>query len=152
MAKNEERKSPISFILERLLGIFGEDLVSVVLFGSRARKNYTENSDLDIMVVVEKETESEEIKDLRIDFLLNFSKNLDIHIFTKEDAESNFQNFTPLFSSILLGNKVLFDKDMFFTELLKKFVKEMAKEDIKYCEGGKIWHLKKVAKNLENLQ
>ena len=104
-------KGHISYLLENLIELFEDNLTSVVLFGSFARKNYGKNSDLDVI--------------------------------------KNFENLSPLFSSLLLGRKILFDKNMFFGNLFKEFVKKMVNFNIKYCEGGKIWELRKIAKDLE---
>ncbi len=147
--KIECRMNPVKYILNELLNIFGEDLTSVILFGSRARKNYSEHSDLDIMVIVEEEKE-DKITKFRMNFLKKYNKKIDLHIFTEEETMTNFENFSPLFSSLILGKKILFDKNMFFKKQLEEFVKKMKNQDIKYCEGGKVWQLKKIAKNLEN--
>ena len=139
--------SQISYLLSECLDSFGESLVSVVLFGSYARKNYDENSDLDLMIIVDKE--DRDLSELRKSYLLKFGRRLDLHVFSKEDVVQNFRDFSPLFSTLLLGKKILFDKDMFFERLFNAFVKVMVNMDIKYCEGGKIWELKKIARNLE---
>lgn len=140
----------ISYLLNKILGLFGDKLVSVILFGSFARKNHDENSDVDIMVVLDKD-EEKNIRDLRKDYLLKFSRKLDLHIFSKREIVQNFDNFSPLFVTLLLGKKILFDKDMFFERLFRNFIRELKDEDIKYCEGGKIWEIRKIARNLEVL-
>ena len=51
------------YIIKELTNTFDENLVSVVLFGSRARKNYDETSDIDIIIVV-KDYKEEDIQNL----------------------------------------------------------------------------------------
>ncbi len=143
-----ESKNPKGYLSKELLKIFGDNLVSIVIFGSYARKNYSENSDLDVMVVVEKER-NESVLELRKNYLLKFKKVLDLHIFTKRDTINNFSKFSPLFSTLLLGKITLFDKEMFFENIFRGFIKKMVNQDIKYCEGGKIWQLNRVAESLE---
>jgi hypothetical protein len=143
------KSNKFEYLLNRLLEIFGNKLVSVVLFGSYARKNYSKNSDLDIIVVAENE---KNLANLRKEFLLKFDKSLDIQVFTKEDVISNFEYFSPMFSTLILGMRILFDREMFFYSAFKNFIKKIIKENIRYCEAGKIWNLSKTAKNLEILQ
>ena len=121
------------------------------MFGSQARNNYSEYSDVDIIVVVEDYKENEkELSVLTMRFIDDMKKTIDIHVLNKEDIIKNFRHISPLFSTLLLGKKILFDKEMFFYNEFKKFVLVMVKEKIKYCEGGKIWEMNKIAKDLKN--
>lgn len=137
-------------VVIELMNIFKENLKSIVLFGSYARKNYDENSDIDLIVVVDKYKEYNLAK-LRKSYLINYGRRLDIHIFSKKDVIKNFEHFSPLFVTLLLGKKIIFDKEMFFKKSFENFVKKMANKDIKYCEGGKIWRMQKIARNLKAL-
>ena len=140
------------YLLNKILNVFGDNLVSVVLFGSQARNSYSEYSDVDVIVVVENYDENEKaLSALTMGFVVDMEKTLDILIFSKEDIIKNFEHISPLFSTLLLGKKILFDKEMFFYNEFKKFVLEMVNEKIKYCEGGKIWEMNKIAKDLEIL-
>jgi len=144
----KERK----YLLNELLELFGDDLTSAILFGSRARKNYTDYSDVDIIIVTRKELEKDkQIHELRKQFLLKFYKKLDLHVFSEEEMIENFKDVTPLFSTLLLGKSLLFDREMFFQKLFLSFIREIADKNIKYCEGEKIWEISKIAKNLEIL-
>lgn len=138
------------FLLDKLLGLFGDNLISIILFGSRARKNYHEDSDLDLLVILKKDTNNS-IAKLRKDFLLKYRKRLDLHIFTEKETIENFADYSPLFVTLLLGKKILFDRRMFFEEQFEKFIKKIAEINVKYCEGDKIWEMKKIAKNLRLL-
>ena len=142
----------ITFLLSELNEIFGDDLISVVLFGSHTRKNYSQNSDIDLLIVANKEAEEKEIKKLRMDSLIKFGKKIDLHFFSKREIISNFNHCSPLFTSLLLGKKIIFDKEMFFKDQFKSFIKEMVKEKIIFCEGDKVWEMNKVAKGLEASQ
>ena len=145
---NFKDRNPINFLLERSLGLFSDSLISMVLFGSYARKNYSKNSDLDLIVVLEN-NKNYNFSKLRRDFLLEFEKKLDLHIFSKAEVIQNFNDFSPIFVTLLLGKRILFDKDMFFKKQFENFIRQMLKIEIKYCEGDKIWEMKKIAINLE---
>ena len=146
-------RNPIAYLSNELLRIVGNDLVSIVIFGSRARKNYNESSDIDVMMVLENQNFNEKaLSKLRKDYLLKTGISLDLHIFSKEEIIANFNDFSPLFLTLLLGKIILFDKEMFFHDLYKNFIKRMINQNIRYCEGGKIWELNKIAESLEALQ
>ena len=49
---NEIEKKAIEELIEKLKLIYGDNLVKVILYGSKARGDSTEDSDIDIMVVL----------------------------------------------------------------------------------------------------
>jgi len=128
-----------------------DNLISIVLFGSYPRGTATKNSDIDIMIVVKRKVKSNKLKDLKFDILFKFEKNIDFLIFNKKDIKDNMKACSPIFSTLVLGNNILYDKNKFFKKQFKTFVKQLNKTNIKYCEGGKIWELKKMVKCLEIL-
>lgn len=83
MNKNEylsnEEKRVLSALKERLTCLFGEDIKKIILFGSKARGDYDENSDIDIAIIVsnldkeKKERILEEIINLEIDYNIPLS-------------------------------------------------------------------------------
>ena len=141
-------KGPIDYLVQRSIQLFGIDLVSIVLFGSHARNNYNKYSDFDVIIVLNKEIDYN-ISKLRKNFLLRFKKRLDLQIFSRDDVINNFDDFSPLFSTLLIGKRILFDKDMFFKEKFEDFVKKSVTINVKYCEGNTIWEIQTIAKNLE---
>jgi len=154
----------IKKFIKQLKNSFGKELISVVLFGSRARKIYNEDSDFDILVIL-KEKNKIKLSKLKIDFLKENQAKLDLTILNKKDALNNFRasflfridalnNFThhtPLFSTFLFGFIVLFDKNDFFKNKIKKMAKNMEKEEIFYYKRGKLWSLKEHGIKIMNL-
>jgi len=122
-------------LVSGLLNVFGDNLISVVLFGSRARGNYSLNSDVDLLIILKREN-NVDLSFFRKDYLINFGRSLDFQVLTQKEVIQNFNNFSPLFSTFILGNKVLFDRNRFFYSTFKDFVKRIIKTKIKYCEGG----------------
>ena len=56
-------------------GVLGNKLVEVILYGSYARGDYTENSDVDILIIVNRKLtpeEESEISRICLDYLLKY--------------------------------------------------------------------------------
>jgi predicted nucleotidyltransferase len=49
---NEIEKKAVGELIEKLKETYGDNLVKVILYGSKARGDQTEDSDIDIMVVL----------------------------------------------------------------------------------------------------
>lgn len=136
-------------IVRRCKKALGENLVSVILFGSVARKSYDSRSDIDLLIVVEREVSDDFLREIRMDCLLNSGTKLDTVLLNRKDVTDNFEHFSPLFLSFILGITILFDTG-FFREKYSEFLNRVKEEEILYVEGGKVWDLQKISS--ENLQ
>lgn len=136
------------YFTKRCLEEFGENLISVVLFGSSSRGNATKRSDLDFIIIVKRDFREEIIRNLRLDFLLEFGKKIDTICLTKKDALANFEGISPLFATLVLGIELLYDKDGFFKSEFKKLTKKITETKIKYYEGDKLWDLQKICSKI----
>ena len=71
---NESLKPILAELKQRLTELYGERLSQLILFGSQARGDATEDSDVDVLVVLEGYVDlAEEVKrtsDLRLEFSL----------------------------------------------------------------------------------
>ncbi|MGQ9515143.1 MAG: nucleotidyltransferase domain-containing protein [Thermoproteota archaeon] len=131
--------------LEKLLG---ENLISVVLFGSIARGDYREDSDIDLIVVAE-------------GLPLNFSKRIDLFIPLAEESRRRSTSHPfiqvyplrreeavknrPIYLDLLTDAVILYDKDCFIAEVLKKLWKrlmELGAEKVRLEDGSWMWVLK----------
>ena len=72
---DKENKMNKKIIEQKIIKIFGKNLVSVILFGSYARGCHNENSDIDLIVIVD-EYKEHSLSELRKFYLLNFEKRL----------------------------------------------------------------------------
>ena len=77
---------------EEVRKILGKSLRKIILYGSYARGDYTENSDIDLMILTtltDKEIEriEEKIYDLAFDFLMDYG--VDISVVIKNEAQFN---------------------------------------------------------------
>lgn len=76
-----EYKELLQQLIPKVVGIYGELLVSVILYGSVARGTQTDESDIDIAVMLKKEeTEDmrERITDAIVDLELEYNKVLSV--------------------------------------------------------------------------
>jgi predicted nucleotidyltransferase len=141
------RMEVLDEVVERCKTILGENLVSVVLFGSVARGLQDSRSDIDLLIVVNKEVNDDFLRDIRIDIFLKYSLKLDIIFMSKQDVIDNFEHFSPLFLSFVLGVLILVD-DNFFEREYFKFLNQLKEENIRYVEGGRVWDLKKISSEI----
>ncbi|MBU6999412.1 MAG: nucleotidyltransferase domain-containing protein [Theionarchaea archaeon] len=134
-------------VVEKCRTVLGENLTSIVLFGSVARGLEDSRSDIDLLIVVDRDAESDLLKDIRIEMLLKYSVKLDMILMGKQDVTDNFEHFSPLFLSFVLGVSVLVDDDFFEREYFK-FLNKLKEENIKYVEGGKVWDLREISSGI----
>ena len=132
------------YFTRRCVEEFGENLVSVVLFGSRSRGIATKRSDVDFIIILNRNVDEEIIKNLRLDFLMKFGKKIDTICLNRNDALDNFEGISPLFATLVLGIRILYDKGGFFEKEFKKLTKRIRETRIKYYEGNKLWDIQKI--------
>ena len=87
-----KREIIVSFA-RKVRRILGKNLKQVILYGSYARGDYTEDSDIDIMVLTtltDKEIEQieTEIYDLAFDYLMDYG--VDISVVIKNEEQFNY--------------------------------------------------------------
>jgi len=134
----------VEYFTGKCIEEFGENLVSVVLFGSRSRSIATKRSDVDFIIILNRNVEEEIIRNLRLDFIMKFAKKIDTICLNRNDALDNFERISPLFATLVLGKKILYDKDGFFEKEFKKFTERIRETRIKYYEGNKLWDIQKI--------
>ncbi len=107
-----------SRIVETYKKYLGDRLTSIVLFGSRARGDYTEKSDFDILIIA---TDMPERHLTRMGYirapLLDFKEKVSIMAKTPEEFDASFP---PLYLDITLDGKILIDRDTFMESRLEK--------------------------------
>lgn len=141
-------KEVIKEFVRSLQSFFGKNLVSIILFGSIARGDFSENSDIDILVVAK-------------DFPKSFSKRIDLFIPIVEKARRKAPNYPfiqvypltvnealknrPIYLDLITDAIILYDEGNFMMNILNKLFKELKELGAKkiYLEDGSwIWILK----------
>lgn len=82
---------------------YGESINEVVLFGSHARGDFNEDSDYDILIVLDKDysgKDENQILDLCYDIDLKYNILLDVHLLSKNEMTS-IRGRQPIFINAL---------------------------------------------------
>ena len=120
------RLASLEKYLNELFKEKGDCIVSIILFGSMARGDYTRYSDYDLLIIISSDKHSFK------DRLLEFSKFSDGWVeplvYTEEEAAQMFRDFNLLILDALKDGIVIYDKGFWsklkesFNALLKKGV------------------------------
>jgi predicted nucleotidyltransferase len=148
---NSEHRATIEKIVEKILETYKDRLTSFIIFGSYARGEAKLNSDLDILIILkEKSTTGKELdffnKKVEIPVEKDLQKlyetwgiNLELSpiIFSEEEAKY----FNPLYLDMVENSIIVYDKDGFFSKILKK-ISEIKKKVKKVNQGNTfIWEM-----------
>ncbi len=123
---------------------FGDNLVSIVFFGSRARGEAQPTSDYDIFLIAKELPESplERQSYVRKAISLKFDQRISIHAKTVKEFESGFP---PLYLDLGVDGQILYDVDNYMKQKLNR-IQEIIKEAGLYRvkrNGYHAWEWKK---------
>jgi predicted nucleotidyltransferase len=97
-----QEKAALSEFVARLREKYTDEVVLVVLFGSKVRGDFDEESDLDVMVVVEGNDRWpywHEITDLTSNLLLDYEVNISALVFDDEHYRWLVEHRAPIYSN-----------------------------------------------------
>ena len=109
--------------------------ITIILFGSRARGDYSASSDTDILIILD----SYNWDDLRLILNLAYQHGIvspEPHIFSLDFVIKNFENNTILLDAIYEG--IVLVDDFNIVETLKKRLKKVLERFEKTKEGWKL--------------
>jgi len=150
----DERKIPenvelaIKEFVEACKEKFKENLVSIVLFGSYARGNFKETSDVDLLVIVKNLPESvwerdNLIKEIIWTILVKRRVRISPMLVEPEEIKMHAEWPNPIFYGILLGYHTLLGSE-FFEDIIRLVKERIRVKDPLYVEGNKEWRLIKL--------
>lgn len=146
-------KEPYATLLNNMLKImkeeFKDDLISVVVYGSVARGDNRNDSDVDLLIIMKNLPKDSMLKRIRL-FETKVEDNLNLDEYwkmgyyislspvlkTPEEAEK----FSPPYLDMVYDAVILYDSNYFFTRILQKLrdrLKELGAERVRM---GKKWY------------
>ena len=146
-------KEPYATLLNNMIKImkeeFKDDLISVVVYGSVARGDNRNDSDVDLLIIMKNLPKDSMLKRIRLfETKVEDKLNLDEYwkmgyyislspvLKTPEEAEK----FSPLYLDMVYDAVILYDRNYFFTRILQKLrdrLKELGAERVRM---GKKWY------------
>ncbi len=140
-------KELLADLLEGLKKAFGDDLVSLVVYGSVARGDYRKDSDIDLLIVC-RELPKEKLRrqelfikvedGLNLDALYNTGFYPNFSPVLKTVPEAKF--LTPLYLDMVEDAVILYDKKDFFRNILGKLKTGLEEHGAKRISIGKKWY------------
>lgn len=112
MLRDEITRNISSFFLKH----FGENLAAVVLYGSYAEDRETAYSDIDLLIIINKDFANWREKRKMEAFLRRETLSIgqvSPKIMTPNELSSATENFNPLVLNILFSGKILYDTGIF---------------------------------------
>lgn len=111
-------------VLNRARQLLGDALVSVVLFGSRARGSSHLDSDFDLLIVAQYLPDGAGRRELALDIAeVGFDYGLPVQVIlaSTEETQGAVNTGAPLMFEIHDAHRVIYDKDDFFRNLVNDF-------------------------------
>lgn len=126
----------------------GKNLISIVLFGSYVRGNFSKYSDIDLLIIAERlplpHKRQEIIRDIQEKIIEKDKKKISCVFFTRKEFEHAIINENPLLYGILTGYEEIFDKNDYFKKWITIFKNRLKITKPIYREGDKKWELAKI--------
>lgn len=88
---NQKEREVVQSFVRELRGKLGDELVSVRLFGSKARGDFHPDSDIDIFVLVKKKTPEvkDQVRSLAADYVIDRDVPLSVNLCDLPEAKKN---------------------------------------------------------------
>jgi len=146
---DEPYRSVLGKLLSLLLEVFGENPVSLVVFGSVARGDYRRDSDIDLLLVVKnlpkgrfrrvelfEKAEEKLEKDLNALFDKGYYISFSPIIKTPEEASK----ISPLYLDMVEDAVIVYDRNGFFEKILLRLKRKLEELGAERVWMGKKWY------------
>jgi predicted nucleotidyltransferase len=123
---------------------YGEQLVSIVVYGSYARETATSGSDIDLLIVVRAlPRDWQSIHYLEDEWMLKgrqFGKRFQITLVTPEDVSDSIEYAAPMILEIHNTHKIILDRGDFFKDCMKRMEYLIRERRIRMRKPG-VWEV-----------
>ena len=130
----------LKHIVDRIKNRLGDGVLSIVLFGSMTREDFTESSDIDVLVIARNLPDDWRDKDKIILELAEIGSDhrRPVHITLTDEYEMNasIEQGAPLVFGLHDANRVIFGRDRFFEKLMEQFEDNMKRWGVKKIGNG----------------
>jgi len=96
--------------IDAILKLKGDRILSIVLFGSMAKGNYTKYSDYDLLIIISQEELS--FKDRLYEYSTPSDGWVEPLVYTREEVESMLEGFHPLILDSIKDGVMIYDKGL----------------------------------------
>jgi len=138
--QNMNDENALKRIVDRIRVKLGEDVISIVLFGSMTRGDFTESSDIDMLVIARNLPDNWRERDKILLELAEIGSDhrRPVHITLTDEYEMNasVEQGAPLVFGLHDANRVIFGRDRFFEKLMKRFDDNMKRWDVRKIRNG----------------
>ncbi len=110
----EDPRSVVEDFKDRVISLFGNQIQSMILFGSVARKEYSSDSDIDVLVIVRDSTDKlrREITGIGFEELLSHGWYVSAKVIGKGEFDYISGLKIPLIKDISKDGVVIYGKDI----------------------------------------
>jgi predicted nucleotidyltransferase len=136
----------VDIVVEALKDNLGEKLVSIILYGSTARGDVSEDSDIDLLIVLESLPESR-LERLRIlddveKELKSVENEYNIKIFFSPILKTvdEARKITPLYLDVVEDGIILFDRDDFMKKTIDRVRARLRELGARRIWRGRRWY------------
>jgi predicted nucleotidyltransferase len=116
------------------------NLESLVLFGSYARNEEKPNSDIDILLIIDKKINTKTLKNLES----KINKKIELLIMTKKEFKKKVLEFNHQLITLFLDGIILYDKEKYYQKMENLFLALNRKKEFKLIFRHKIITLNKL--------
>ncbi len=119
-------------IVEVFKSYLGDNLICIILFGSRARGEASEGSDYDLFII-SKNLPTSQIERSRFISIPLYKNNLEGLSILAKSPEEFLKDISPLYLDLSIDGIVLYDKDFIISKIkkLKEIIKSAGLQRIK---------------------
>lgn len=130
--------------VEKSKELFGQNLVSVILYGSVARGTAKEHSDIDLLMIVRGlPKRSIERQKILSKIILEFINKYHVRVspILLEPSDVSHKMINPLIYGVLVGYRIIYDSEIFWMRFLSLAKPVILDANPEYIEDDKRWRI-----------
>jgi len=110
-------------LAERIVKELGGNIDSIVVFGSIAKKQAGEDSDIDVLIITDEKEARDKISSIRYEVDLKYDTPTTLIYLTREELEHRIKVGSPFIEDVLKQGIVLYDRNKTFEGIRERTLK-----------------------------